>query len=44
MLPIQLKRIVVLYAKYFNNRNENIANFTSSGDTTIYHVGFPKRN
>ena len=44
MLNNSVKSIVVLYAKYFNDENKNIANFTSSGDTTIYHVGFPKRN
>ncbi len=44
MLNQSVKRIVVLSAKYFNDQNKSIANFNSTGDTTIYHVGFPKRN
>lgn len=44
MLNSSVKRIQFLYAKYFDHQNKNIANFNSEGDTTVYHVGFPKRN
>lgn len=35
--------IETLYAKYFDYENNNIANYTVSGDKTIYQVGFPNR-
>ena len=35
--------IETLYAKYFDYENNNIANYTASGDKTIYQVGFPNR-
>lgn len=35
--------IQTLYAKYFDYENNNIANYTVSGDKTIYQVGFPNR-
>ncbi len=38
-----VNRIEVLYANYYDNYNKNIANYTGSGDTNIYHVGFPDR-
>lgn len=38
-----INRIEQLYGTYYDNENKRIANYTGSGDTNIYHVGFPDR-